>query len=29
MMVKIGYLPHVVEAAVSEGFVVADGDETD
>ena len=29
MMVEIGYLPHVIEAALSEGFVVADADETD
>jgi hypothetical protein len=28
MMVEIGYLPHVIEAALSEGFVV-DGDEAD
>jgi hypothetical protein len=29
MMVEIGYLPHVIEAALSEGFVAADGDEAD
>jgi hypothetical protein len=29
MMVEIGYLLHVIEAALSEGFVVADGDETE
>ena len=28
MMVEIGYLPHVIEAARYEGFVVADADET-
>jgi hypothetical protein len=29
MMVEIGYLPHLIEAARTEGFVVADGDEAD
>ena len=27
MMVEMGYLPDVIEAARSEGFVVAEGDE--